>query len=226
VKPSEPLSPSYEQTERWFAAQHWKIFDFQRAAWQAWHRGESGLIHSPTGSGKTLAAWLGPVQAALDEESPADNTLRVLWITPLRALATDTVKSLTNAASAHGLELRIEARTGDTATSVRNRQRYEPPYALVTTPESLSVMLSYKEGQSTLQGIHTVIVDEWHELLASKRGVQLELCLARIRALNPALRVWGLSATLANLELAMQCLLGPAQTGKLIQGLVPRRIVR
>jgi len=216
---------------QWFAAQNWDVFDFQRDAWQAWHNGESGLIHSPTGSGKTLAAWLGPLQAALNEFALAtDSTalqhigLRVLWITPLRALATDTEQSLRTAAIAHELPIRIEARTGDTASALRAKQRHDPPFALVTTPESLSVMLSYRDGEKTLQGVQSIVVDEWHELLGSKRGVQLELCLARLRSLNPSLRVWGLSATLANLDVAMQTLLGPNKPGKLIQGVVPRRI--
>ena len=163
------------------------------------------------------------MQAATATE-PADDGLQVLWITPLRALANDTVNSLRSAANAHGLDVRIEARTGDTSSRAREQQRYDPPFAMVTTPESLSVLLSYKEGEKTLSSVHTVIVDEWHELLASKRGVQLELCLARLRGLTPGLRIWGLSATLANLDVAMQSLLGPTQPGVLVQGLVPRQI--
>ncbi len=219
-----------EHSRRWFAKQNWTVFDFQKEAWAAWHEGQSGLIHSPTGSGKTLAAWLGPVQAASNEwatsgASEQQHTgLQVLWITPLRALANDTVKSLSQAVDAHGLSLRVEARTGDTRATLKDKQRYDPPFALVTTPESLSVLLSYKEGQKTLSNVHTVIVDEWHELLASKRGVQLELCLARLRSLNTGLKTWGLSATLANLDVAMQTLIGPNKHGVLIQGSVPRDI--
>ncbi len=230
------MSAHIERSRAWFAEQNWTVFDFQIEAWQAWHRGESGLIHSPTGSGKTLAAWLGPVQAAMEETEidptrppgtagEPDSALRVLWITPLRALASDTVKSLSQAASAHGLDIRVEARTGDTSSRKREQQRYDPPFALVTTPESLSVLLSYKEGERTLSGVHTVIVDEWHELLSSKRGVQLELCLARLRGINSELKVWGLSATIANLEVAMKTLLGPKQTGRIVQGHVPREII-
>jgi len=219
-----------ERSQTWFTEQNWTVLDFQDKAWEAWHAGKSGLIHSPTGSGKTLAAWLGPVQAAtrdLAQSSEADQQhagLQVLWITPLRALAMDTVNSLSKAVSAHGLHVRVEARTGDTSASRREKQRYDPPYALVTTPESLSVLLSYKEGQKTLSNLHTVVVDEWHELMGSKRGVQLELCLARLRTLNPSLKTWGLSATLANLDVAMQTLLGPNTDGVLVQGSMPRDI--
>lgn len=211
------------QTERWFEDNHWTVFEFQRNAWNAWHRGESGLIHSPTGSGKTLAAWLGPVQNALHVRD-AGTSLRVLWITPLRALANDTQGSLQQACDALGLRVCVDIRTGDTTSTRRSRQRSDPPFALITTPESLSVMLSYPGAEVGLSGIHTIIVDEWHELLGSKRGVQLQLCLARLRVLCQPLRVWGVSATLENLEKAMQTLLGPEKPGTLIKGVAPRSI--
>lgn len=208
-------------SEIWFKANQWQVFPFQRKAWQAWHNGESGLIHSPTGSGKTLAAWLGPVQATLDVNDTVKG-LQVLWITPLRALAADTRENLEAACQALGADLRVELRTGDTTGARRNKQLSDPPFALVTTPESLSVLLSYKQCRNTLSGVHTVIIDEWHELLGSKRGVQLELCLARLRTFHSELRLWGLSATLANLDQAMQVLLGPHRKGRLIQGVSPR----
>lgn len=211
------------RTEQWFDDNSWSIFDFQSQAWSAWHNGESGLIHSPTGSGKTLAAWLGPVQAAIDA-GKSDDLLRVLWITPLRALANDTCNSLQQASDALGADIAVDIRTGDTSGSRRVHQRNKPPHALVTTPESLSVMLSYPGAEIGLSGIHTVIVDEWHELLGSKRGVQLQLCLARLRALCKPLRIWGVSATLANLDQAMHTLLGPGHNGTLIKGVAPQSI--
>jgi len=193
--------------DQWFAAHDWQPAPFQRRAWQAFRAGRSGLIHASTGAGKTLAAWLGPVSRAL--EQPARPTgLRVLWITPLRALAADTAGHLQASASALGLDWRVETRTGDTAASVRARQRRKMPQTLVTTPESLSVLLSYRNAEDTFSQLDAVIVDEWHELLGSKRGVQLQVCLAWLRARNPALLVWGLSATLGNLDEAMRVLLG------------------
>lgn len=217
-------SPSgSEQTRQWFKQKDWTVFDFQEQAWSAWHKGNSGLIHSPTGSGKTLAAWLGPVQAAAQNNQP-NTGLQVLWITPLRALAGDTRENLQSACDAHGLNLDIQLRTGDTSSSVRIRQREKPPFALITTPESLSLLLSYSDTKRTFAKLTTVIVDEWHELLGSKRGVQLELCLARLRATHKNLRVWGLSATMGNLPIAMQTLLGPNTTGTLIKGVQPRDI--
>jgi ATP-dependent Lhr-like helicase len=205
---------------RWFTARGWKPLAFQREAWAAYAAGKSGLVHAPTGLGKTLAAWLGPVMAHGEEEG-----LRVLWITPLRALAADTVRSLQEALEGAGLHRRVEARTGDTSSSVRARQKARPPFALVTTPESLSLILTDEERAAQLSGLRAVVVDEWHELMGSKRGVQTELCLARLRALNPALRVWGLSATLGNLEEAMRVILGSrAAEGLLIHGKDRKRI--
>ncbi len=141
--------------------------------------------------------------------------LRYLWLTPMRALAADTHKSLTEAAIAIGLmqdeqdhRFRIELRTGDTTSAVKLKQRELPPHALITTPESLSVMLSYPQMQPHFAGLRGIVVDEWHELMGSKRGVQTELCLAHLRACSPAARTWGLSATLGNTTEALDALLG------------------
>lgn len=207
----------------WFQRQGWQPADFQYKAWTAYLQGQSGLIHSATGSGKSLAAWGGPLLEAL--QSDQDTGLQVLWITPLRALAGDTVKNLRDASEGVGLDWRVEKRTGDTSAGTRSRQRKQPPQALVTTPESLSLLLSYANASDQFRGLKAVIVDEWHELIGSKRGVQLELCLARLRALVPGLRTWGLSATLGNLNEARDCLLGPdCPDGCLIQGQAAREL--
>jgi ATP-dependent Lhr-like helicase len=133
----------------------------------------------------------------------------VIWITPLRALAGDTAESLQNAVQELDLPWTVELRTGDTSTSIKARQRHALPSALITTPESLTVMLSYPESCALFAGLTTVVVDEWHELLGTKRGVQTELALARLRRWHPTLRVWGLSATLGNLETALDVLVSP-----------------
>ncbi len=217
------VHPELQRSVDWFEKENWTVFNFQRQAWNAWHNGESGLIHSPTGSGKTLAAWLGPVQAACHNDCHSTG-LKVLWITPLRALASDTCENLNYACKAHGLNLDVQIRTGDTTSTIRRKQREKPPFALITTPESLSLLLSYADTGRTFKNLQTVIVDEWHELLGSKRGVQLELCLARLRANHKQLRIWGLSATLGNLDSAMHTLIGHNATGTLIQGEQPREI--
>jgi len=155
--------------------------------------------------------------------SPAP-PLRVLWVTPLRALAGDTTEALRTSAHALGLPWTVEARTGDTSASIRARQRRRMPTALVTTPESLSLLLSYPDAARRFRDLRAVIVDEWHELLGTKRGVQTELGLARLRTLAPGLRTWGLSATLGNLDEAMHTLLGPDLAGTRITGEVEREV--
>ncbi|MBL8325613.1 MAG: DEAD/DEAH box helicase [Rubrivivax sp.] len=220
--------------ERWFAARGQRPHDFQREVWAAMRAGESGLLHATTGSGKTLAVWLGALarcgsllrlpdhgadQAAAAPEvhghRPAPRPgpgLQVLWLTPMRALAADTTRALAEPLAALQPTLpasfTVAQRTGDTPTAERARQDRRPPTALVTTPESLTLMLTRENARADLQGVHTVIVDEWHELIGNKRGVQVQLALARLRRWHPQLVVWGLSATLGNLEEAMATLVG------------------
>ncbi|MEL7296810.1 MAG: ligase-associated DNA damage response DEXH box helicase [Pseudomonadota bacterium] len=212
---------SRDDIDCWFASNDWQVFDFQASVWDACQAGQSGLLHSPTGSGKTLAALLGPLMRFGHEPDPA---LRVLWITPLRALANDTGKSLRQAIDALGSPWQVGLRTGDTSSSERTRQKKQPPQVLITTPESLSLLLSYADGAKTFRHLEAVIVDEWHELLGNKRGVQLELCLARLRHLRPSLVTWGLSATLANLEQAAQVLCPPPLEPALIRGDAPKAV--
>lgn len=207
-----------ERIERWLATRGWRLAQFQRAAIDAYCAGESGLVHAPTGSGKTLAAWLGPVAEALERGDGAGAPLHILWITPLRALANDIQRNLTASVQGVGLPWKVELRTGDTTSAVRKQQRLRPPQALVTTPESLSVMMSFADSHDQLRSLRAVIVDEWHELMGGKRGVQLELCLAHLRALNPGLRTWGLSATLGNLDEALSVLMGATAAGRMIHG--------
>ncbi len=187
-----------------FAAKGWQPFDFQEQTWQAYLAGKSGLLHAPTGLGKTLAVYLGPLAAGLDAKAGC----QVLWLTPLRALAADTLRALREPLTALAPHFEAEARTGDTPAALRARLRKKLPHTLVTTPESLSLMLTHADFSEKLAGLRCVIVDEWHELLGTKRGVQTELCLARLRAWFPQLQIWGLSATLGNLTEARQTLLG------------------
>ncbi len=218
--------PAIERLEAWFAANGWSAFDFQREVWRAYLAGESGLVHSATGSGKTLAAWLGPLAEWMEETTPSQAgaqskapALRVLWITPMRALAGDTVLSIQRAVEGLGVPWTVGLRTGDTSSAERAKQARRMPSALVTTPESLSLMLSNADAREKLSELRLVVVDEWHELLGSKRGVMAELCLARLRRWNPRVRTWGLSATLGNIDEALERLIPEAQR-------VPRRIVK
>lgn len=209
----------------WFSGRGWHVFDFQRDVWNAFARGESGLIHSATGTGKTLAAWLAPV-IAQGEATPSP--LSVLWITPMRALSQDTRQSLERPIQDMQLPWTIGVRNGDTSTAERAKQKKKPPHCLITTPESLCLLLSEVTARETLSCVQAVIVDEWHELLGTKRGVQVELALARLRRWNPALRTWGLSATLGNLDEALDCLLGETAAqnpGRIIEGVRDKQIV-
>jgi ATP-dependent helicase Lhr and Lhr-like helicase len=207
----------------WFKQLGWQPFAFQKEVWAAMAAGESGLLHASTGSGKTYAVWLGALLRAVPgspklskaPKAPKASqapSLQVLWLTPMRALAADTTRALQLPLEALQPNWKVGQRTGDTASAERARQDKRLPQALVTTPESLSLMLTRENMASELGGVHTIIVDEWHELIANKRGVQVQLALARLRRLNPNLVVWGLSATLGNLDEAMLALLGSAST--------------
>ncbi len=198
-----------EDISAFYERRGWRPATFQRQAWEAYQRGESGLIHAPTGTGKTLAAWFGPMIKLLKQGEREPGGLRILWITPMRALAADTEKALAESVAELDLGWTVGRRTGDTSTSQRAKLRKSPPTALITTPESLSLLLTYGDFQPKLKQLDCVVVDEWHELVGSKRGVQLELCLARLRSLNPGLQTWGMSATIGNLDEAAEVLLGP-----------------
>jgi ATP-dependent Lhr-like helicase len=148
------------KVEAWLASTSRTAFDFQREAWRAYLNHESGLINAPTGTGKTLAAWLGPVLEALQSQHARRGGPRVLWITPLRALANDLVGNLREPLEALGVPWTVEVRTGDTSASVRKRQREKPPDALIITPESASLLLSYASSRDQLKNLACVVVDE------------------------------------------------------------------
>ncbi|PNM92397.1 ligase-associated DNA damage response DEXH box helicase [Achromobacter xylosoxidans] len=210
----------------WFAARGWKPAPFQRETWRRYLDGESGLLHTPTGSGKTLAAFGGPLLEALAGDAPMapGEGPRVLWVTPLRALAADTTRALTQTAADMGLAWTVALRTGDASARDKRLARQGKAQALVITPESLALLLSYADASSRFRALRCIVVDEWHELLGNKRGVLLQLCLARLRRLSPGVRAWGLSATLGNLEEARAVLLPHAPGSALVAGARPRRM--
>jgi len=228
--PPRPRARGYRPLLDWFESRGWRAAPFQREAWRRYLAGESGLLVTPTGSGKTLAAAGGPLLEALrlgDTPAPrraaahAAPRLRLLWITPLRALANDTVRALGEPIEALGVPWTVAMRTGDAGARDRRLARRGLADVLVTTPESLALALSYPDAGGILSGVRAVVVDEWHELLGNKRGVLLQLCLARLRALAPAARTWGLSATLGNLEEARDVLLPHAPGAAIVSA--PRR---
>ncbi len=231
------LKTARDRLDAWFASRGWTPAQFQKTVWRRFLRGESGLLHTPTGSGKTLAAAGGVlVQAAAlmhaqqEARGPGPSRARrgvppvpaphfkLLWVTPLRALATDTGAALQAAVDAMALPWTVGVRTGDGSGRDKRLARNGRLDVLVTTPESLSLLLSYPDAARHFARLRSIVVDEWHELLGNKRGVLLELALARVRALAPAAPLWGLSATLGNLEEARQVLLPQDPEAEVVRG--------
>lgn len=200
----------------WLASRNQKPFAFQEEVWEAIQSGQSGLLNAPTGSGKTYALWLGALGKLWSQTGAGKagtKGIKVLWITPLRSLSKDTLKSLQTAADGLQTGWTIELRNGDSSSSDRTRQKKKKPDTLIITPETIHMLLSQKDNQDWFGQVEVVVVDEWHDLLGNKRGIQTELALARICGLvqaNGGKRpvVWGISATLPDLEEAARVLLG------------------
>ncbi|AFL80651.1 Lhr-like helicase [Aequorivita sublithincola DSM 14238] len=208
MKQSELISIA----EDWFHSKDWKPFPFQQKTWKAFLKGKHGLLNAPTGSGKTYALWV-PIVLQYLKENPNYKTkhtkgIKAIWITPLRALSVEIQQSAQRFADDLGTGLTVGIRTGDTSQSERAKQKRQMPDLLITTPESLMLLLTSKGYDKTFKTLTAVVVDEWHELLGSKRGVQMELALSRLKTVSPKLRIWGISATIGNLEQAQDVLLG------------------
>lgn len=227
-------SQAEQSIDDWFAARGWKVFPFQRAVWKAALAGQSGLLHANTGAGKTYAVWFAALLRGANRNRRASKGLRVLWLTPMRALAADTQRSLETSAAELGAMApdtigawTVGARTGDTGSAERARQSKSLPGALITTPESLSLLLSHAGARDQFKHLDMIVIDEWHELMGSKRGVQVQLALARLRRWNPGLVVWGVSATMGNLDEARNVLLGAdaADAGVIVEGGLKKQIV-
>ncbi|MGE8491713.1 ligase-associated DNA damage response DEXH box helicase [Comamonas sp.] len=201
---------------------------FQQQAWRAYADGHSGLISAPTGRGKTLAALGGPLMQAMAEaetpEGRAAHGPRMLWVTPLRALASDTRERITGPVAAVLPHWQVAMRTGDATSRDKRLTDTGKAQLVVITPESLALLLSHERSREQFSQLRCIVVDEWHELLPSKRGVLLQLNLARIQALAPGAQVWGLSATIGNLQEASDVLLSAWQVKEpaLIQDMRPK----
>lgn len=208
----------------WFEKRDWKPFPFQIETWENFLQGHSGLLNAPTGSGKTYALWIGYLTSKLNANPKKG--LKFLWILPLRALSKDIQSAMQEAAHDFGFDWKIEIRTGDTSTKDRQRQKKTPPDCLITTPESLHLMLSQKNSTAYFKNLEAVVVDEWHELLGSKRGIQVELALSSFKELSQnQLKIWGISATIGNLAEAQKVLLGSNEKeGKFISANLDKEI--
>ena len=206
--------PRIELGLEYFKQKGWNPFPFQIQAWKDYLDGKSGILNAPTGSGKTYALWfpilLNYIQNNPDDwKAPKKNGLQILWITPLRALAQDLQKAMQEACDGLDLPWTVAVRNGDTDAKTRASFKRNPPECLITTPETLHILLSQKDSLLLYQNLRCVVVDEWHELVGNKRGVQIQLALAYLQAKcsHPFMR-WAISASLGNLEQAASTLLG------------------
>lgn len=228
----------YQKVLEWLQSEERQPFAFQEATWAAMLNGESGLVNAPTGCGKTYAVLLGTLIEFINRhpqtyQQQKNNGLQLLWISPLRALAKDIGRAMEETVQALGIPWKVAVRNGDTPTAERQRQKKHIPEILIITPESLHLLLAQKHYAQWFQVLRTVAVDEWHELIGGKRGVQVELALSRIAGLRKSetaqlqipLSIWGISATIGNLEQAKEVLLSvQGGKGKIIRANMRKRI--
>ncbi|WP_291787809.1 ligase-associated DNA damage response DEXH box helicase [Cecembia sp.] len=215
---------------QYFKQKDWTPFAFQVLVWKDYLSGKSGLLNAPTGSGKTFALWFPVILEYIknhpkDWQNPKKNGIQLIWVTPLRALAQDIQKAMDEVCKEIGLPWQVEVRNGDTQAKERQAQKRNPPECLVTTPESLHILLAQKGSHEFFKSVKAIVVDEWHELLGNKRGVQVQLALSYIRRFaSPNFRLWGISATIGNLEEACSILLGNNAPIHLVKSEVEKKI--
>ena len=193
-----------ENIVSWFEEKKWEPFPFQKDCWNTYLNGSSGLLMAPTGSGKTLALG-APILQSID---PKKKSLQALWVTPLRALSQEIFEALEKASVEMKLDIEVGLRNGDISIKERTKQRKSLPPLLITTPESLQLLLASKGYETRFKHLRSIVIDEWHDLYASKRGALLELGLSRLKGINPKLQIWGISATLGDPLLALSVLKG------------------
>jgi ATP-dependent Lhr-like helicase len=218
-------SKGYKKVIKWLKTSKKKPFKFQTDAWQYYAEGYSGLVNAPTGFGKTFSLFLA---VAIDEINIANelsaNTvkkkstkrksagLKLIWITPLRSLAKDLARAMREVCSDLELDWHVGVRNGDTSSNEKLKQKKQMPEVLIITPESIHLLLAQKNTYTHFDQLKCIVADEWHELLGSKRGVMTELGISRIKGLlqerhpERLLRIWGISATIGNMEQAMAVL--------------------
>ncbi len=207
MKKSFRSSDGYSVVSNWLHSQNKVPFNFQQETWQAYSAGYSGMIVAPTGFGKTFSVFLAVLIDYMNHPQQFQRGLQLLWITPLRSLAKDLAKAMQDAVNDIGLDWTVEVRNGDTDAKVKTRQSKHMPEILLVTPESLHLLLAQKSRDRFFLHLKCIAVDEWHELLGTKRGVMVELALAYLRARILNIRIWGISATIGNLPEALEVLL-------------------
>ncbi len=182
-------------------------FKFQVDTWQKFENGYSGMVIAPTGFGKTFSVFLALLTHFLNHPEKYGKGLKMIWITPLRSLSKDIAKAMQEAIDEIGLDWAVGVRNGDTDPKVRQQQVKNMPEILVVTPESLHLLLGQKNHERFFKDLKTVVVDEWHELLGSKRGIMVELGISQLTKYAPKMKIWGITATIGNLDEAMDILI-------------------
>ncbi|MCH7399486.1 ligase-associated DNA damage response DEXH box helicase [Belliella sp. DSM 107340] len=220
----------FVQANKYFNSKGWKPFPFQEETWKDYLDGKSGLLNAPTGSGKTFALWMPVISEYINKnpstwQKPQKNGLQIIWVTPLRALAQDIALAMQEVCNQISLPWRVEVRNGDTSDKQKQAQKRNPPECLVTTPETLHILLAQKDNSKLFQDLKAIVIDEWHELLGNKRGVQVQLALAFIKSrLKEPLKIWGISATIGNLEEACMILLGKEAENHIVKAEIDKKI--
>ncbi|MGN6163861.1 MAG: ligase-associated DNA damage response DEXH box helicase [Flavisolibacter sp.] len=226
----------YEIISAWLASKDYKPFAYQEETWQHIINGKSGLVNAPTGSGKTFSVFLGSIiqfvnQHKKDYQTKSKNGLQLVWVTPLRALAKDIGRAMEQVINELGMQWKVGIRNGDTSLAERQKQKRQMPEVLIITPESLHLLLAQKHYAEIFQNLKTIAVDEWHELMGSKRGVQIELAISRIVNVQRSMfhtqcSIWGISATIGNLDQAVEVLLASLweEAGTIIRARIHKKI--
>ncbi|MDH6253778.1 ATP-dependent Lhr-like helicase [Chryseobacterium sp. H1D6B] len=197
----------FKVIQQWMAEKGNSPFKFQIDTWKKFGNGYSGMVVAPTGFGKTFSVFLALISDFLTHPEKYKKGLKMLWITPLRSLAKDIAKAMQEAMDEIGLDWVVGVRNGDTDPKVRQQQVKNMPDILVVTPESLHLLLAQKNNARFFQNLHCLVVDEWHELLGSKRGVMVELGISQVRKYVPKMKIWGVTATIGNLDEALEVLI-------------------
>lgn len=204
---SDSIKNTMQPALNWFDNLGWKPIKYQKEVWASYIDGYHGLVNAPTGSGKTYSLLL-PAMLVASQQKKIGTGPRILWVTPIRALAREIGQAAERAIRGLDLDWEVGIRTGDTSSTSRRKQWEKAPEILITTPESIHVMMATKGYRDFFKSLECFVADEWHELVGSKRGVQIQLALSRILTLSNELRIWGISATIGNLEESMDILLG------------------
>lgn len=209
----------YQIVSQWLQSKDFRPFPFQEETWQHIVDGKSGLVNAPTGFGKTYSVFIGAVIDFINKHpdnytSQEKNGLQLIWVTPLRALAKDIGRAMEEVITELKLSWQVGIRNGDTDTAERARQKRQMPEVLIITPESLHLLMAQKGYAELFRSLKIIAVDEWHELIGSKRGVQVELAITRLLHVQQSATarrcsIWGISATIGNLEQARDVLLSP-----------------